>query len=156
MYLDADVSMAAHVTATVRACFAVLYQIRNVRSSLSCDAVTTTIHALVVSKLCTGWSIDNIAATTAISPQCRCSAGAQHTQHRSLLHELHWLKVPQQIQFRLCVLVYRCLHGNVPQYLAETLHLTANFDSRRCLCSGSTSILLVLPMRLITLGDRAF
>jgi len=38
-----------------------------------------------------------------------------------LLRELHCLKVPERIQFRLCVLVYCCLHGNVPQYLAETL-----------------------------------
>ena len=32
----------------------------------------------------------------------------------SLLQELHWLRVPGRIQFRLCVLTYRCLdqrHG---------------------------------------------
>ena len=39
-----------------------------------------------------------------------------------LLQELHWLKVPERIQFRLCVLVHRCLHGNAPPYLAETLY----------------------------------
>jgi len=49
VYLDADVSMAAHVTATVRACFAALRQIRSMRSSLPRDDVITLIHALVVS-----------------------------------------------------------------------------------------------------------
>jgi len=33
VYLDADVSMAVHVTATVKACFAALRQIRSVRRS---------------------------------------------------------------------------------------------------------------------------
>ena len=51
VYLDADVSMAAHITATIRACSAVLRQIRSVRSSLPRNAVTTLIRALVVSKL---------------------------------------------------------------------------------------------------------
>ena len=70
-----------------------------------------------------------------------------------LLRELHWLKVPERIQFRLCVLV---LHGSAPQYLAETLQLTSDVDSRLRLRSGSTSTLLVPPTRQITLGDRAF
>ena len=44
---------------------------------------------------------------------------------------VHWLKVPERIQFRLCVLAYRCLIGTAPSYLAETLHLTADVGSRR-------------------------
>jgi len=51
VYLDADVSMAAHVTATVKACFAALRQIRSVRRSLSREALLTLIRALIVSKL---------------------------------------------------------------------------------------------------------
>ena len=36
---------------------------------------------------------------------------------RSPLHcELHWLDVPQRIQFKLRVTVHRCLQGNAPQY----------------------------------------
>ena len=33
-----------------------------------------------------------------------------------LLRELHWLKVPERIQFRLCVLTLRCLCSIVPPY----------------------------------------
>ena len=73
-----------------------------------------------------------------------------------LLRILHWLKVPEGIQFRLCVLVHHCLHGGAPQYLAETLQLTSDVDSRRRLRSGSTSTLLVPPTRQIILGNRAF
>ena len=73
-----------------------------------------------------------------------------------LLRELHWLRVPERIQFRLCVLTYRCLHGSAPSYLAETLHLTSDMESRRRLQSRSTSSLMVPPSRRATLGDRAF
>ena len=46
-----------------------------------------------------------------------------------LFRELHWLKVPDRIKFRLCVLAYRCLHGSTPPYFAETLlsPLTLNY-----------------------------
>ena len=38
-----------------------------------------------------------------------------------LLWSLHWLWVPERISFRLAVLVYRCLHGSAPGYLASDL-----------------------------------
>jgi len=44
-----------------------------------------------------------------------------------LLRELHWLKAPERIQFRLCILTHRCLHGTAPPYLAETLQSTADY-----------------------------
>jgi hypothetical protein len=73
-----------------------------------------------------------------------------------LLRELHWLRMPQRIQFRLCVLVYRCLRGTAPIYLVETLHRVADVDSLRRLRSADTSALVVPSTRRSTLGDRAF
>ena len=73
-----------------------------------------------------------------------------------LLRELHWLKVPERIQFRLCVLAYRYLNGTAPSYLVETLNLTADVGSRRRLRSASTWTLVVPSTRHTTLGDRAF
>ena len=73
-----------------------------------------------------------------------------------LLRELHWLKITERIQFCLCVLAYRCLHGSAPQYLAETLHLTSDTEACRRLWSGSTSTLFVPATRRSSLSDRAF
>jgi len=73
-----------------------------------------------------------------------------------LLRVLHWMKVPERIQFRLCVLEYCCLNGTAPSYLAETFHLTADVGSRRRLRSASTSTLVVPSTRCTTLGDSAF
>jgi len=51
VYLDADATMRAHVTSTVRACFAILRQINSVRHSLTRPALITLLRELVISKL---------------------------------------------------------------------------------------------------------
>jgi len=51
VYTDADVTMSAHVTAVVKACFAALSQIRSVRRSLTRTTLLTLVHALVVTKV---------------------------------------------------------------------------------------------------------
>ena len=73
-----------------------------------------------------------------------------------LLQELHWLKVEQRIEYKLAVLVYRCLHGIAPQYLANDFRRVADLGTRRRLRSASTPALVVPPSRLSTVGDRAF
>jgi len=73
-----------------------------------------------------------------------------------LLRELHWLRVPERITFRLCVLTHRCLNGSAPAYLAENIRLTADVESRRHLRSSTTTTLVVPPVQRFTLGDRAF
>ena len=73
-----------------------------------------------------------------------------------LLQELHWLKVEQRIEYKLAVLVYRCLHGTAPPYLASDFRRVADLGTRRRLRSESTPALVVPPSRLSTVGDRAF
>ena len=36
-----------------------------------------------------------------------------------LLRDLHWLRVPERIKFRLAVLVFRCRNQTAPNYLAR-------------------------------------
>ena len=92
---------------------------------------------------------------------CKNAARLIHSSRKydpvtPLLQELHWLRMPQRIEYRLAVLVYRCLHGLAPPYLAEQLQRVADVDSRQRLRSASTSALVVPPTRLTTVGDRAF
>ena len=42
-----------------------------------------------------------------------------------LLRQLHWLKVPERIDYKLTLLVYTCLQGVAPSYLADDLCRTA-------------------------------
>ena len=74
----------------------------------------------------------------------------------SLLQELYWLRVPERIQFRLCVLTYRCLNGTAPQYLGECILPASSRSSGRQLRSTELISLLVPSTCRTTIGDRAF
>jgi len=80
-------------------------------------------------------------------------------QHRvsPLLQRLHWLKMEQRIEHKLALLVYRCLHGLAPPYLANELQLVSSLDTRQRLQSATTNALVIPLTRLSTVvGDRAF
>jgi len=111
-----------------------------------CSSVLSDISGQLLQRL---QSVFNAAARLVFS--------ARKLEHITpLLRELHWLKVPERIQFRLCVLAYRCLIGTAPSYLAETLHLTTDVGSRRRLRSASTSTLVIPSTRRTTLDDGVF
>ena len=157
-------SMRTDVTAVVRACFAALRQIRSVRRSMSRHALLTLVRALIVSKVdyCNsvlagiyGQLQDRLQSVLNAAARLVFSA-RQPERITSLLRELHWLRVPERVTFRLCILAYRCLHGTVPAYLAESLHRTSNVDTRRRLRSADSAMLVLPSTRRSTLGDRAF
>ena len=58
--------------------------------------------------------------------------------------------------YKLAVLVYRCVHGLAPAYLAYALQPVAELPGRQRLRSSSTSALAVPLTRLSTIRDRAF
>ena len=37
------------------------------------------------------------------------------------LRELHWLPIRERVNFKIAVLVFRCLHNSAPMYLQELL-----------------------------------
>ena len=48
-----------------------------------------------------------------------------------ILRQLHWLPVRQRVAFKIAVLVFQCLTGHAPAYLADDCHLAAD----ACPCS---------------------
>ena len=78
------------------------------------------------------------------------------TSHLPDLSELHWLRVPERIDFRLAVLVYRRMNGTAPRYLGSELQRVADIESRRRLRSASSPSLHVPRSLHKTIGDRAF
>jgi len=80
-----------------------------------------------------------------------------HQYHvQPLLRSLHWLHVPERILFRLAVLVYRCLHGCAPGYLASDLQRISDLNARRRRRSSSTSAIVGPRTLRATISDRAF
>ena len=73
-----------------------------------------------------------------------------------LLRDLHWLRVPERITYRLSVLVYRCQHGQAPSYLASEVRRVADVPALQRNRSADTEDLVVPAARRVTIGDRAF
>jgi len=60
---------------------------------------------------------------------------------------LHWLRIPQRIEYKVAVMTYKLLHATAPRYLGP-LALVSDLPGRRTLRSANTSRLLVPPFRL--------
>jgi len=164
VYLDGDASMRTHVFRTVSNCFAVLRQIRSIRRSLTRPVLQSLVVLLIMPRLDYGNVTlaglpDNQLSRlqSMLNAAARLVFSARKQEAVSpLLHDLHWLRVPQRIDFKLAVLTYRCLHSTAPPYLADELHSVADIDPRRRLKSESTPTLVVPSTRHSTIGNRAF
>jgi len=111
-----------------------------------CNSVLTGISGQLPDQL---QSVSNAAARFVFSAR-------RSERITPLLRELHWLRVPEQVTFRLCVLAYHCLRGTAPTYLAGGLLRTSDVYTQRRLRSADTAMLVVLSTRHSTFGDRAF
>ena len=107
------------------------------------------VHAFVTSRIDYGNSLftaapkiwtDNLqrvmnAAARVISDTRKLDQGLQRFLHE----DLHWLDVPQHVTYKL--LVFKCLHGLAPRYLAELCVPVADVTPRRKLRSATRGLL---------------
>ena len=73
-----------------------------------------------------------------------------------LRDELHWLKITERIKFKLCLLVFKCLHDLAPKYLSQHIIPLASDPARQRLRSSKTLDVYVPRSKLVGYGDRAF
>lgn len=166
IYVDSDLSMRTHVSRTVSNCFAALRQIRSIRRSITRPVLLMLVSSLVLTRLDYGSAtLAGLPATQLGRLQTVLNAAAKlifslrkYDHVTPLLKELHWLRVPERITFRLATLAYRCQHGMAPQYLAVQLRRTADIESKQHLRVASTDTLASTRPRSLhpTIGDRAF
>ena len=134
IYVDSDVSMRAStcpalcpVTSLHYASCAAFVGRRHKQyyccwsSRWCCRACNTTLAGLPGNQLDRLQSVMNAAARLVL----------RRANITPLLRDLHWLRVPERIEFKLSVLVFRCLHGTAPPYLASELRRMADVDTRK-------------------------
>ena len=143
--------MRTHVSKVVSSCFAVLRRLRSIRSSVTRPVFVSLIVSLVLSRLDYGNA--TLAGITdrlmdrsrlVLNASARLIHASRRTEHVTpLLRDLYWLRYPERIDYKLAVLVYRCLHGLAPSYLADEFTSLSEIESRRNLRSASTASLVV-------------
>ena len=87
-------------------------------------------------------AVQNAAARLVFSLRCR-----DHVSDALL--QLHWLKIPERIKYKLLTLTFRALHGSAPHYLNVFEHV-ADQPGRRGLRSADSHQLVVPPSKLVS------
>ena len=104
-----------------------------------------------------------------LTPEGKCSVndGRTRGRHRrtriddikvhatSAVRELHWLRIPQRIEYKLCLVVHKTFIGQWPDYISDLLTPVADIPTRSSLRASSSSNLF-LPRTERRFGDRAF
>ena len=70
-----------------------------------------------------------------------------------VLNSLHWLPIIYRSQYKICMYIFKALHGTAPQYLEE---LVVQYQQTRSLRSESGAFLAVSTTRGVTYGNRCF
>ena len=158
--MDSHLNMEEHVNSICRTARLHLYRIGRIRHMLTDSACASLIHAFVSSRLdhgcalLAGLPLRELAKIQRVqNSAARLLSRVGRRDHITpVLERLHWLPIAHRINFRIAVIVFKCLHGAAPPYLScllQTHVASANLRS-------NSSQLLSVPRSLNALSDRAF
>ena len=146
----------------LRRCFYHLRQLRTVRKSLTTESVKTLVQTLIASRLDYCNSIFyQISAVNLQALQSVLNSAARLIMRKrkydritaTLRDDVHWLPIRQRIMYKLCTIVYKCVHGAAPSYIAE-IPVAANIGRRLVV---SSILRHILPWaKTSTHGQRSF
>ena len=119
-----QMTLAAHNRLlTVRWCFYQLQQLRTVRRALTVKDARTLAHEFIISRVDYCNRVFGSTSAAHLLPlQSVLNAAARLIVRKqkfdrntaSIRYELHWLPVLQSYHYKLCLVVYECLHRSVP------------------------------------------
>ena len=159
--IDSQMTMTAHVQRICRTSFYQLRQLRTVRRSLSSEACTALVHAFVTSRLdycnslLAGISDSLLLQLQSVLRVAACLVmrkGKFDPISDDIRDHLHWLPIPQRVQFKLGLLVYKCLHGGAPPYLVEMFVQNSDVPALRSLRSTARGCLVIPRTKTVTIG----
>ena len=160
---DSDLVMRTHVKRTVSRCFSALRLLHQIRRSVPPATFRTLVVTLVLSRLDYGnGTLSGIPAyllrrlQSVLNSAARMVCNLRRSDHiTAALASLHWLSARERIDFKICVLTYRVIHGSAPSYLGPLVRV-ADLPGRRSLRSACTGQLAEPRVHLSTVGSHAF
>jgi len=151
MCMDLVLTMRTQIFRTVSSCFSMMRQILRIWQSVTIPVLLLLVVSLVLTRLKYGsvildglprTQLDRLQSVVNTETRLMCSS-RKYDNIPPLNRELHWLWVPERIDFQMGVIVYRCPRGQSPHYLTAELHWASNRDTRRRMGSSSTASLVV-------------
>ena len=139
---DIHLDFSKQISALSRSCFLHIRDLRRIRPSLDHKTACTIATALVHSKL------DYCNSLYYNLPKYQL-ARLQHIQNAlaravvfapkfchvtPIIKSLHWLKIPQRIEYKICSISFKTLHTSKPVYLRNLLHIQPPGSTRSSSC----------------------
>lgn len=161
VFLDSRLTLEKQVSSVVASGFYQLRLLAKIKHFIPEKSLETAIHAFITSRLdyCNSLYCGISKAQLTRLQLVQNAAAKFLTKTRKfdhvtpILRALHWLPVQYRIDYKILLLVFKCLHHLAPSYLSELIHV---YSPSRVLRSSNLNILAVPCTRLKRRGDRAF
>ena len=155
-------NMQSHIKNVSRTAMYHLYNISKIKRYLGQSSTEQIIHALVTYRMDYCNSVLVGQSTSALAPLQRVQNAAARllTNGRKFDHitpalmQLHWLPVKHRLIFKVCLLIFKCLHESAPSYLSDLLDV--RIPGRFTRSALDSSRLSCPKTRLSSAGERMF
>ena len=160
-HMDSGLDMKTQISNTIKSCYYQIHGISKIRKFLTVEATKSLVNAFVTSRL------DNLNSLLYGIPDTQlkrlqkvqnCAARLIVRQKKInhitlILKDLHWLPVKYRIDYKILLLVFKCVIGKAPEYLSS---LITPYVPTRPLRSESQLLLQELQNIKKQIGQRAF
>ena len=142
---DRHLTMSSHVNDVCRAANFHLYKIGKIRHLLTESATVSAVRTLVLSRMdyCNGL-LSGATSEILRKLQLIQNSAARLVMRKSkrehitpLLFDLHWLPVAARVEYKVALMVFKCLQQTVPRYLQSAI---ATYTPSRALRSSNQSL----------------
>ena len=165
-YFDSKLKGTSHVNKLSSMIYRSIKGIARIRHFLNVNTTKTLVQSLVLSKLdycnsillgTTKYNLDKLQHLQNMT--CRIILKLHKFEHiTDHLMLLHWLRVNERITYKIAGLVYKCINGSTPEYLAELVvknhHRTLCLTYRRRLPVISARTSKVFRSSFAVIGPR--
>ena len=161
---DSLLSFDQHSRQLSSACFFQIRQIWSIRHCLSDTATEILVHAFISSRLdycnslflsCNTSVLDRLQKIQNAAARLVLRA-KRYDSTTPMLQQLHWLKIPERIEFKSCLTTFKCLNDLAPSYLTDFCTPLSSSSLRKNLRSSESGVLAVPRCRTVFYGDKSF
>jgi len=160
--MDSSLSFLSHINHVISSSFCLLRRIKCSIKALPFDTAKSLVNSFVIiridycNRLLTtlpNYALDRLQRVMNAAARMPCGAGKYSRVAGLIRDRLHWLPVQaQHIQFKLCLMMYKAMHGLAPAYLFELCASSYVEGRSRSSARGD----LVVQRTRTKFGGRAF
>lgn len=158
---DKSLTMCDQISAISKGAWYHLKQIGTIRPYLDQESAKALVHSLVSSRLDSFNSLlygvpkyELMRLQRIQNAAARMITGLKKHEHITpTLINLHWLPIQYRIDYKILVLVYKCLHELAPAYLSDLIKVRR---TERSLRNNNIPSLIVPKKECVTYGENSF